>query len=100
MQKIVRAALGAAMLASTLGAAAEVAFAQQPEDDMLSVVYQRDQADQEMAGLPGVFVAAPPEGVLGVQARRDSLPEPVFLDMLRAVGQRADMDQGQAEAPH
>lgn len=99
MQKIARAALGAAMLASTMGAAAEVAFAQQPEDDMLAVVYQRDQTDHEMGDLPGVFVAAPPEGVLGVQARRDNLPEPVFLDMLRAVGQRADIDKGQAEAP-
>jgi len=99
MQKIARAALGAALLVSTMGAAAEVAFAQSPEDDSIAALQARAGIDQEMADLPGVYVAAPPEGVLGAQVRRDNLSEAAFLDQLRALGQRTDMDQGQAQAP-
>lgn len=99
MHKIARAALGAAMLVSTMGAAAEVAFAQGAEDDSIAALQQRAQIDQEMADLPGVFVAAPPAGVLGAQARRDNLSPDAYLDMLRALGERADMDRGHAEAP-
>jgi hypothetical protein len=96
MRKIARAAIGAALLLSTTGSA--VAFAA-PEDDMLAVIYQRDRIDSVMSELPGVFVAGPPAGVLGVQVRRDALPEPIYLDMLRAVGQRADRVREQAELP-
>jgi hypothetical protein len=98
MRKIARAAFGAAMLLSTTGAAVDLAFAA-PEDDMLAVVFQRDRIDSTMGDLPGVFVAAPPEGVLGVQVRREPLPESVYLDMLRTIGQRADREREQAELP-
>jgi hypothetical protein len=92
MKKIARVALGAAMLVSTTVATADFAFAA-PEDDMIAVVSMRDRIDQAMSELPGVVVAGPPSGVLGVQVRRDSLPEPVYLDMLRVVGQRVDFNE-------
>lgn len=97
MRRIARAAIGAALLLSASGAAVDLASAE-TTDDMLAVVYHREQLDQAMGDLPGVFVEAPPEGVLGVQARRDPLPQDAYLDMLRAIGQRVDMDRGQAEA--
>ncbi len=103
MRKVMEAAIGAALLLGT--GTAELATAQQePADqvqgDMLTVVAQREQIDQEMGDLPGVLVSAPtPEGVLGIQARRDNLPDNVRLDMYAVIGQRADMDRGRAEAP-
>jgi hypothetical protein len=102
MRKVVEAAIGAALLLGT--GTAELAMAQQePADqvrgDMLAVVAQREQIDQEMGDLPGAVVSAPPEGVLGIQARRDNLPDKVRLDMYAVIGQRADMDRGRAEAP-
>ena len=99
MRKIARAAIGAAMLLSTTGAAVDLAFAAGPEDEMLAVVYQREQIDVKMGDLPGVFVAGPPEGVLGVQVRREPLPESTYLDMLRAIGQRADREHEQSDLP-
>ena len=100
MQNLARAVVGAALLLGT--GTAELALAQTPDQvqaDMLAVVAQRDQIDQEMGELPGVFVTAPSEGVLGVQVQRDNLPDKVRLDMLTAIGQRVDMDRGQAQAP-
>lgn len=98
MHKLARAALGAMMLASTAGMAADLAFAA-PTDDHLAVIYQREQIDDEMSNLPGVAGVEPPPGVLGVQVRRDGLPDDVRLDMLRAIGQRTDFDRDLAEAP-
>src|SRR2546430_1030138 len=99
MGKLVRVALGTALLLTTAATDFAVAAADDPQADMLAVVVQRDRIDQEMGQLPGVFVSTPNEGVLGVQVKRDALPEQVQLDMLRIIGQRADMDRGQAEAP-
>ena len=101
MHNLARAVVGAALLLST--GTAELALAESPDQvqsDMLAVVSQRDQMDQEMGELPGVFVSTPEQpGVLGVQARRDNLPDKVELDMLAAIGERVDMDRGRAQAP-
>lgn len=91
MKKIARVALGAALVASSTVATVGTAFAA-PEDDMLTIVSVRESISQDMAELPGVLGVTPP-GVLGVQVRRDRLSEPVFLDMLRWVGHRADFNE-------
>jgi hypothetical protein len=92
MKKIARVALGMALLASSTVATVGTAFAA-PGDDMVTVVSVRDGIKSDMAELPGVFAAAPDSNVLGVQVRRSTLPEPVFLDMLRVLGQRTDFNE-------
>jgi hypothetical protein len=54
--------------------------------------------DREMGTLPGVSRLDAGRR-LGIQARRDELPDQVQLDMLRAIGQRADMDAARPRRP-